>query len=69
MESIVSSLNEILSNKKDCKISIINDKLTLSVFNVLKKNLKNVKEINLLHRKKNNVGNDEIIREFEIEVI
>lgn len=68
MENVVFRLNEILENKKDCKICIINDKLTLSVFNVLRKNLKNVKEINFILRNKKSFDSDELIREFEIEV-
>lgn len=68
MENVVVRLNEILSKKKNCKICIINDKLTLAVFNVLKKNLKNVKEINFVLRNKRSIITDEISREFEIEV-
>lgn len=47
-EDIINQINYILSSKKECVINIVNDKLTLSVFSLLEKNLKNVKEINLL---------------------
>ena len=43
----LNQINYILSSKKECVINIVNDKLTLSVFSLLEKNLKNVKEINL----------------------
>lgn len=49
-EDIVEKINEILNNKKDCVINIVNDKLTLSVFSLLEKNLKNVREINFIIR-------------------
>lgn len=47
-DKIVNSLNQIISTRKDCVVNIINDKLTLSVFALLEKNLANVKEINLI---------------------
>ena len=45
-EQMIHKINEILQSKKDAVISIVNDKLTTSVFALLEKNLKNVKEIN-----------------------
>lgn len=49
-EQMIEKINEILKNKKDAVINIVNDKLTLSVFGLLEKNLKNVKEINFVIR-------------------
>lgn len=46
-EDIVRKINEVLNSKKNCVVNIVNDKLTLSVFSLLEKNLKNVKEINI----------------------
>lgn len=44
-EQMVKRINDVLSNKTDAVINIVNDKLTLSVFSLLEKNLSNVKEI------------------------
>lgn len=67
-ETLIEKINEILSVKKNCVINIVNDKLTLSVFSVLSKNLKNVKEINLIIRNSNLLPpSSEIDREFEID--
>ena len=44
-EQLIMKINDILKDKKDSVVNIINDKLTLSVFSELAKNLKNVKEI------------------------
>lgn len=48
--TIIEQMNEVLKNKKDAVINIVNDKLTISVFTLLEKNLKNVKEINFIIR-------------------
>lgn len=67
-ENIIDNINNILENKKDCVINIVNDKLTLSVFSLLEKNLKNVKEINLVIRDTRYIPKeDEVTREFEID--
>lgn len=67
-EDIINQINYILSSKKECVINIVNDKLTLSVFSLLEKNLKNVKEINLIIRDTRYIPkSEEIAREFEIE--
>lgn len=67
-DKIVNSLNQIISTTKDCVINIINDKLTLSVFALLEKNLANVKEINLIIRESQFLPDSkEIFREFDIE--
>lgn len=44
-EQMVKRINDVLSNKTDAVINIVNDKLTLSVFSLIEKNLSNVKEI------------------------
>lgn len=49
-EQMINKINEILQNKKDAVINIVNDKLTISVFALLEKNLQNVKEINFVIR-------------------
>lgn len=67
-DKIVNSLNQIISTRKDCVVNIINDKLTLSVFALLEKNLANVKEINLIIRESQFLPDSkEIFREFDIE--
>ena len=66
-EDIIDQINYILSSKKECVINIVNDKLTLSVFSLLEKNLENVKEINLIIRDFIYFKDDkEISRQFEI---
>lgn len=65
--NIIEKMNEILTNKKDAIINIVNDKLTISVFTLLEKNLKNVKEINFIIRDTKFVPtSNEISHEFEI---
>ncbi|WP_308574767.1 helicase-related protein [uncultured Fusobacterium sp.] len=65
--NIIEKMNEILTNKKDAVINIVNDKLTISVFTLLEKNLKNVKEINFIIRDTKFVPtSNEISHEFEI---
>lgn len=67
-EDIINHINSILESKKNCIVNIVNDKLTLSVFSLLEKNLKNVKEINLIIRDTRYIPKgEEIVREFEIE--
>jgi superfamily II DNA or RNA helicase len=64
---MISKINEVLQNKKDAVINIVNDKLTISVFTLLEKNLKNVKEINLVIRDTKFIPQQsEIDHEFEI---
>lgn len=65
--SIIEQMNEVLKNKKDAVINIVNDKLTISVFTLLERNLKNVKEINFIIRDTKFVPtSNEISHEFEI---
>jgi len=45
-EQIIEKINEVLQTKKDAVVNIVNDKLTISVFSLLEKNLHNVREIN-----------------------
>ena len=66
-EQMIQKINEVLQNKKDAVINIVNDKLTLSVFALLEKNLKNVKEINLVIRDTTFIPHQsEITHEFEM---
>ena len=44
-EKMIEAINAVLRDKKDAVVNIVNDKLTISVFSQLEKNLKNVKEI------------------------
>ncbi|WP_461207600.1 helicase-related protein [Clostridium sp. DL1XJH146] len=68
-EQLVDKINNILKTKHDCSVNIVNDKLTLSVFSLLEKNLKNVNEINFVIRDTRYIPeNDEISREFEIDM-
>lgn len=67
-EQLVSKINEVLKKKGGRKINIINDKLTLSVFAELSKNLKNVDKINFIIRDTSYIPTGrELSREFEIE--
>lgn len=66
-KNIIEQMNETLKNKKNAIINIVNDKLTISVFTLLEKNLKNVKEINFIIRDTKFVPtSNEISHEFEI---
>ena len=49
-EQMIQKINEVLQTKKDAVVNIVNDKLTISVFSLLEKNLQNVKEINFVIR-------------------
>lgn len=64
---MIQKINEVLQNKKDAVVNIVNDKLTISVFSLLEKNLKNVKEINFVIRDVRYLPQQsEIAHEFEI---
>ncbi|WP_003544104.1 helicase-related protein [Desulfotomaculum nigrificans] len=66
-EQLIAKINEVLKVRKGRKINIINDKLTLSVFGELSKNLKNVERINFIIRNTAYVpAGRELPREFEI---
>jgi hypothetical protein len=66
-EYLIVKINEVLKDKKDSVVNIINDKLTLSVFVELAKNLENVKQINFIIRDTSYIPSArEISREFEI---
>ena len=66
-EQMIQKINEVLQNKKDAVVNIVNDKLTISVFSLLEKNLKNVKEINFVIRDVRYLPQQsEIAHEFEI---
>lgn len=62
----VEKINQILSSQNGCDIYILNDKLTLSVFSVLEKNLKNVNKIYLIIRDQHYLPQEERSREFEM---
>ncbi len=67
-EEYIQKINEVLKQKKNATVNIINDKLTLSVFSMLEKNLSSVKEINLIIRDTHTVPqSDELWREFELD--
>lgn len=64
---MIQKINEVLQSKKDAVVNIVNDKLTISVFSLLGKNLRNVKEINFVIRDiKFLPHQSEIAHEFEI---
>lgn len=66
---LVNNINTVLKKKKNSSINIVNDKLTLSVFSLLEKNLSNVKDINFLIRDTSSIpSNHEISREFQIDI-
>lgn len=66
-EQIIEKINEVLQTKKDAVVNIINDKLTISVFSLLEKNLLNVREINFVIRDVKFLPHQsEITHEFEI---
>ena len=66
-DQMIIKINEVLQNKKDAVVNIVNDKLTISVFALLEQNLSNVKEINLVIRDTRFVPQQaEIAHEFEI---
>lgn len=66
-EQMIEKINEVLQNKKNAVVNIVNDKLTISVFSLLEKNLHNVKEINFVIRDVKFLPHQtEIAHEFEI---
>ncbi|WOO38602.1 helicase-related protein [Anaerocolumna sp. AGMB13020] len=66
-EQMIEKINEILQTKKNAVVNIVNDKLTISVFSLLEKNLHNVKEINIVIRDINLLPHQaEISHEFEM---
>ena len=66
-EQMIEKINGVLRNKKNAVVNIVNDKLTISVFSLLVKNLHNVKEINFVIRDVKFLPHQtEIAHEFEI---
>ena len=64
---MINRINEALQGKENAIVNIVNDKLTISVFALLEKNLQNVKEINFVIRDVNFLPHQtEISHEFEI---
>ena len=67
--ALIEKINAVLQNKKGCTVNIVNDKLTLSVFALLKENLRNVKAINFIIRDTRSLpDSNEVSREFEIDI-
>lgn len=66
-EQMINRINEALQGKENAIVNIVNDKLTISVFALLEKNLQNVKEINFVIRDVNFLPHQtEISHELEI---
>lgn len=66
-EQMIEKINEVLQKKKDAIVNIVNDKLTISVFSLLEKNLQNVKQINFVIRDGKFLPHQtELAHEFEI---
>lgn len=66
-EKMIQKINEVLQTKKDAVVNIVNDKLIISVFSLLEKNLQNVREINFVIRDVKFLPHQsEIAHEFEI---
>lgn len=66
-EQMIQKINEVLQTKTDAVVNIVNDKLTISVFSLLEKNLQNVKKINFVIRDVKFLPHQsEIAHEFEI---
>ena len=65
---LIEKINTVLQTKRGCAVSIVNDKLTLSVFALLRENLRNVNEINFIIRDTRFLPEtEEVTREFEID--
>ncbi len=66
-DQLIMKINDVLKDRENSIVNIINDKLTLSVFSELAKNLNNVKEINFIIRDTAYIPSGrEIAREFEM---
>ena len=66
-DNLIKNINKNLKVLSKKQVNIVNDKLTLSVFELLKDNIKKVSDINFVVRSPIYNGNKEIAREFEIE--
>ena len=65
---LIDKINTVLQSKRGCTVNIVNDKLTLSVFALLRDNLLNVSEINFVIRDTRFLPEtEEVTREFEID--
>ena len=65
---LIDKINAVLQSKRGCTVNIVNDKLTLSVFALLRDNLLNVSKINFVIRDTRFLPETEAIsREFEID--
>lgn len=66
-KQIVDIVNDALKDRENSVVNILNDKLTLSVFSELERNLKNVSEINFIVRGMNSAPDkQELVHEFEL---
>lgn len=66
-DNLIESINAVLKDNSIDSINIVNDKLTLSVFELLKDNINKVENINFVVRNDTYTSNKEIAREFELE--
>ncbi|MBF0231917.1 MAG: DEAD/DEAH box helicase family protein, partial [Desulfamplus sp.] len=65
--TLIEKINTTLKSRKNCTVNIINDKLTLAVFSMLQKNLKNVRQINFIIRDTLSLPlNHALFREFTL---
>ena len=66
--NLLEKLNQALKRSATgSEVNIVNDKLTLSVFDLLQKSLSRVSEINLVLRDKHaELPTDSLVREFEL---
>jgi hypothetical protein len=66
--NLLDKLNDALNqSSKGSEVNIVNDKLTLSVFDLLQKSLGRVSDINLVLRDKHaELPTDSLVREFEL---
>ena len=62
----IEKINSLLASSNKSNVYILNDKLTLSVFSILEKNLKNVNHIYFILRSNVHLPKESIAREFEI---
>ena len=68
-DNLIKNINKNLKIFSKKQVNIVNDKLTLSVFEALKENINKVSDINFVVRSPIYNGNKEISREFEIEKV
>lgn len=62
----IDKIKQVLEQKENADVYILNDKLTLSVFSVLEKSLKNVRKIYMIIRGNQQLPQEKVAREFEM---